>query len=243
MLRSTSWSSVRRSGGWTAVRGRSWSPLSPLLTAPRPGAPSLTRRTSVACSGSVRRARPTCELKIQMDKTGFLFSQLKAYTHVWFFCRYECAFGTAFDPVTRSCIWVSKVPSCSAGADLRADSTEVRLSATNHKPPFCTLTNHRSSNARLRMALSPSIPTPMTAASSTSASAASPGTRPAWPAWCSLTVTLFTGSREAMPLTFETYESCYLDILNLKRCLKSCVWVWWIIFNYCKTIMSSDAIW
>ena len=32
--------------------------------------------------------------------------------------------------VTRSCLWVSKVPSCSAGADLRADSSEVGLTAT-----------------------------------------------------------------------------------------------------------------
>ena len=52
--------------------------------------------------------------------------------------RLECAPGTAYDPVTRSCLWVSKVPSCSAGADLRADSSEVRLTltATNHSLPF-----------------------------------------------------------------------------------------------------------
>jgi len=37
---------------------------------------------------------------------------------------YECAFGTAFDPETRNCIHVSQVPSCSAGADLRKDSSE-----------------------------------------------------------------------------------------------------------------------
>ena len=35
-------------------------------------------------------------------------------------CRLECAPGTAYDPETRSCLWVSKVPSCSAQADLRA---------------------------------------------------------------------------------------------------------------------------
>ena len=50
--------------------------------------------------------------------------------------RLECAPGTAYDPVTRSCLWVSKVPSCSAGADLRADSSEVGLTATNHRPRF-----------------------------------------------------------------------------------------------------------
>ena len=59
ICRNTSWSSVRRSGEWTVARGRSWSPPSPLLTAPRPGAPTLTRRTSAASSGSVRTARLT----------------------------------------------------------------------------------------------------------------------------------------------------------------------------------------
>ena len=39
-------------------------------------------------------------------------------------CRYECSPGTAYDPETRSCLWVSKVPQCSQGADLRADSSE-----------------------------------------------------------------------------------------------------------------------
>jgi len=38
--------------------------------------------------------------------------------------RYECSPGTAYDPETRSCLWVSKVPQCSQGADLRADSSE-----------------------------------------------------------------------------------------------------------------------